>query len=75
MNPSRLLSPAAYVRRARRLREDIRRCKDWLVAHEVPTNSQQWRIRQLRDRHSGRRAFVLGNGPSLHIADLFRRRS
>lgn len=72
MNPGRLLSPAAYARRARRLPEDIRHCKDWLVAHQVPTNSQQWRIRQLRDRHRGRRAFVLGNGPSLQIADLGR---
>ena len=72
MNPSRLLSPSAYVRRARRLPEDIRRCKDWLVAHQVPTTTQQWKIRQLRDRHRGRRAFVLGNGPSLHIADIDR---
>jgi uncharacterized Rossmann fold enzyme len=72
MNPGRLLNPAAYARRARRLPADIRRCKDWLAAHEVPTNSQQWRIRQLRNRHRGRRAFILGNGPSLHIADLGR---
>ena len=72
MNPSRLLSPAAYARRARRLPEDVRRCMDWMVAHQVPTTIQQWKIRQLRDRHRGRRAFVLGNGPSLQIADVDR---
>ena len=72
MNPSRLLSPAAYARRARRLPEDVRRCKDWMVAHQVPTTIQQWKIRRLRDRHRGRRAFVLGNGPSLQIADVDR---
>jgi hypothetical protein len=72
MKASSLLNPAAYARRVRRIPEDIRHCKSWLVAHEIPTTSQQWRIRQLRDRHRGRRAFVLGNGPSLHVADLDR---
>jgi hypothetical protein len=72
MKARNLLNPAAYARRARYLPEDVQRIKGWLVAHEIPTSSQQWRIRRLRDLHRGRRAFVLGNGPSLHIADLHR---
>ena len=71
MNASSLVNPAAYARRIRRL-PHVQRCKDWLAAHEIPTNPEQWRIRQLRDRHRGQRAFVLGNGPSLQIADLAR---
>jgi len=35
------------------------------------TEDDRW-IRSLKDKHRGKRAFILGNGPSLQVADLDR---
>jgi hypothetical protein len=69
MNPRRLLDPAAYASRARRLPDDLRRCGRSLA---VWTDPRRRAIRRLRGRHRGRRAFVIGNGPSLRVEDLDR---
>jgi hypothetical protein len=38
----------------------------------VPLSRNAVQLRRLKDIHKGRRAFVLGNGPSLRVADLDR---
>jgi Protein of unknown function DUF115 len=38
----------------------------------IPRTANELRLRRLRNRHRGRRAFVVGNGPSLRIEDLDR---
>lgn len=38
----------------------------------VPLGSNDARILELKDRHAGKRAFIIGNGPSLRVEDLHR---
>jgi len=45
-----------------------------LAAAGWPLTAADRRLAELRDRHRGRRGFVLGNGPSLAVADLDRLR-
>lgn len=39
---------------------------------QIPLSENDRRIKALRNKHAGARAFVLGNGPSLSVADLDR---
>ncbi len=43
-----------------------------LAAAGIPLSSHDRRLHQLKDRHRGRRAFVIGAGPSLVTGDLDR---
>ncbi|MCW5556728.1 MAG: DUF115 domain-containing protein [Verrucomicrobiae bacterium] len=38
----------------------------------IPIGGNDAKIRGLKDRHAGKRAFIIGNGPSLRIEDLDR---
>ncbi|MBN8247888.1 MAG: DUF115 domain-containing protein [Verrucomicrobia bacterium] len=38
----------------------------------VPLGGNDARIHDLKDRHAGKRAFIIGNGPSLRVEDLHR---
>jgi len=42
----------------------------WLRAQEIPLTKNDRKIAVLKDKHRGRRCFIIGNGPSLKIADL-----
>lgn len=42
----------------------------YLTRRELPNLWNDLRLRKLRDVHRGRRAFLVGNGPSLSYADL-----
>jgi len=44
----------------------------WAARVGVPITENERRLAALRDKHHGQRAFVIGNGPSLRIADLDR---
>lgn len=41
---------------------------------QIPVNGNDRRIKALKDKHAGARVFILGNGPSLKVADLDRLR-
>jgi hypothetical protein len=36
----------------------------------IPLTKNEWRIRRLKNRHKGKRCFIIGNGPSLTTDDL-----
>ena len=38
----------------------------------IPLNKSDFQILRLKNRHAGKRAFIIGNGPSLKVADLQR---
>lgn len=45
-----------------------------LLSHEransLPNKANNYKLNALKDRHKGRRAVIIGNGPSLSVADL-----
>ena len=42
----------------------------WLRSHGLFLTSNDRRVATLKDKHRGRRCFIIGSGPSLKIADL-----
>ena len=42
----------------------------WLADHGLLVTRNDRRLVALKDKHKGRRCFIIGNGPSLKIADL-----
>jgi hypothetical protein len=46
----------------------------WTATRGFPINRSDRELLALRDCHKGRRAFIIGNGPSLEISDLDRLR-
>jgi hypothetical protein len=67
--------------RAQTLAGKLRKLPLWLAWRGIPLTPfaaqmmvNGGRIARLRDRHAGRRCFVIGNGPSLNVADLDRLR-
>lgn len=46
------------------------RPRQWLARRGLRITPSQWRLAKLRNAHAGRRAFIIGNGPSLSPADL-----
>ena len=38
--------------------------------HEIPLTKNEFKIKALKNKHKGKRAFIIGNGPSLKIEDL-----
>ena len=64
-----LLNPVHIFRHRERIQPTLRR---WLRNAGIALNENDRRLRALRDVHRGRRAFIVGNGPSLRIEDLHR---
>jgi len=63
----------SYWRDARRgAVEATHRTRALLARHGVGLTGNERRLAALRDKHVGRRAFVVGTGPSLRISDLER---
>jgi hypothetical protein len=58
----RFLSPTALTRRSARVSVRINQQRDLLI--------NNWKLRNLKDRHRGQRCFIIGNGPSLTVQDL-----
>ncbi|MCL5269955.1 MAG: hypothetical protein M1457_05215, partial [bacterium] len=59
----------------------LRKLPQWIAWRGIPVTPSgvqmvfnRRRLAALRDRHRGRRCFVIGNGPSLTLADLERLR-
>ncbi|NQU09812.1 hypothetical protein HQ590_03405, partial [bacterium] len=84
---TQLLNPLYVYRRRQLIVPDLRRRRQraWLRVAPVvdrlarrtgrwgvPLTPNDWRLAAYRNRHRGRRCFVLGNGPSLRTADLDR---
>lgn len=64
------------VRQAARISSRLNHAvRGWLCAHGIPLAANDRRIRDLRDRHCGRRAVIIGAGPSLRVSDLDRLQS
>ena len=47
-------------------------CHRWVLAQGAILTANDRRIDALKDKHRGRRCFIIGNGPSLKIEDLDR---
>lgn len=68
MNRTQLLAPLSRI---------VRSCAACLPfagddAGALPNRANNRRLKELKDCHRGRRAVIVGNGPSLRIADLAR---
>ncbi|HAB17549.1 MAG TPA: hypothetical protein PLX89_01995 [Verrucomicrobiota bacterium] len=50
----------------------FRRTLRYSLGRQLPNLHNDRRLRRLKDIHKGRRAFVIGNGPSLKVPDLDR---
>lgn len=61
-----------WARRQRVLPTLSTALRDGVRGLSIPLDSNDRKIRRLRNCHAGRRAFILGNGPSLQVADLGR---
>jgi hypothetical protein len=59
-----LRSQAARILRLSRL----------FASHGLPMTLNDWRLAALRNRHIGKRCFIVGSGPSLRVSDLDRLR-
>ncbi|MEN9674839.1 MAG: hypothetical protein RIS76_735 [Verrucomicrobiota bacterium] len=70
--PALLISPMSTSLLNRGLKRAQRLALTPLRSAGVPIGQNDGRIKSIRDIHAGRRAFVLGNGPSLKVADLER---
>jgi hypothetical protein len=71
MRITNLLNPLQVCQRGKRIWPAVKRLAgDSLARFRLPPVGNESRLRRLRDRHAGRRAFVVGNGPSLRIEDL-----
>jgi len=78
MNISKLLNPFyIYKRRDRILPLLYRSINQWcrrthrtLNDLGIPVNRNELHLAVLKNRHKGKRCFVIGNGPSLRISDL-----
>lgn len=63
----------SYYRAATLLaRASLNRSRIWCAEQHLPWSGNDRRMRALRDRHRGRRDFIIGKGPSLKIADVQR---
>jgi hypothetical protein len=73
---SQRLNPFFVWRRRHRIRpratEAAEHVRQTLRGYGVPTNVSDARLRSLRGTHNGKRAFIIGNGPSLKSEDLTR---
>jgi hypothetical protein len=72
--PTDLVNPAYVWKRRHRVRPRLARLA-WPLERAcaslgLPLNRHDRALADLRNAHAGRRCFVLGNGPSLRIADL-----
>jgi hypothetical protein len=45
-------------------------CHSWLSTRGILLTTNDHKIAALKDKHKGRRCFIIGNGPSLKIEDL-----
>lgn len=62
-----------YAHDARRaLRPHVNRLRRRMAEFGLPWTVDDWHLARLQDRHAGRRAFVIGTGRSLRMADLER---
>ena len=73
MKISNILNPIRVYEKRRWIWPKLK----WLASDSfdrlgVPRDGNELRLWRLRNRHLGRRAFVIGNGPSLRIEDLDR---
>lgn len=41
-----------------------------LLGRVLPNPRNNWRLARLKNKHAGKRAFIIGNGPSLKVGDL-----
>ncbi len=64
------VKPGLWERGRRRLRHELSRGDRCLSQWGLPLSENSRRLARLRNRHYGQRGFVIGNGPSLSIADL-----
>jgi hypothetical protein len=73
MNIRQVLNPA-YLLENRSLIMPVllSRSKRFLRSHGVPLTANDLKVAALKDKHRGRRCFIIGSGPSLKVEDLER---
>jgi hypothetical protein len=80
MNITKLVNPVYVYRRRDRIMPYLqahtnriaRSMQRYLALHGLPITENDRKLAALKDKHKGKRCFVIGNGPSLQISDLDR---
>lgn len=76
MSLTKYLSPGFWWRNRGRLVQEgtLRSRRTWgrVTGGRLPLDENSRRIEALRNRHAGKRAVIVGNGPSLRVSDLTR---
>jgi len=76
MQTIKSILPNAFMQFARNTYDSIRRIPELPDAYLHPWRRESIRrLATLKDIHKGRRAFIIGNGPSLRQTDLFKLKS
>lgn len=76
MQTIKSILPNAFMQFARNTYDSIRRVPEWPSAYLHPWRRESIRrLAALKDIHRGKRAFIIGNGPSLRQTDLSKLRN